>query len=62
MSSAGSIRSGRVIEVLTQFVSVRGAPKPHRSDNGPEFMSKAVLKWLVDSEIETPQIDPGKPW
>ena len=46
---AGSIRSGRVIEVLAKLISVRGAPRHIRSDNGPEFVSKAVLKWLVDS-------------
>jgi putative transposase len=59
---AGSIRSGRVIDVLAQLVSVRGAPKHLRSDNGSEFISKAILKWLVDSGIETALIDPGKPW
>ena len=32
---AGGIRSGRVIEVLTQLVSVHGAPRYVRSDNGP---------------------------
>ena len=32
---AGGIRSGRVIEVLTQLVSVHGAPRYLRSDNGP---------------------------
>ncbi len=31
---AGSIRSGRVIEVLAQLVSVHGAPRHLRSDNG----------------------------
>ena len=31
---AGSIRSGRVIEVLAQLVSVPGAPRYLRSDNG----------------------------
>jgi hypothetical protein len=31
---AGGIRSGRVIEVLAQLVSVHGAPKYLRSDNG----------------------------
>ena len=36
---AGSIRSGRVIEVLTQLVSVHGAPRYLRSDNGPEFVA-----------------------
>jgi putative transposase len=59
---AGSIRSGRVIEVLTKLVSEHGAPQHLRSDNGPEFVSKAVLKWLVASNINTAHIDPGKPW
>jgi transposase InsO family protein len=31
---AGGIRSGRVIEVLTQLVSLHGAPRYLRSDNG----------------------------
>ena len=59
---AGSIRSGRLIEVLTKLVSEHGAPKYLRSDNGPEFVSKAVLKWLLQSNIDTALIDPGKPW
>jgi putative transposase len=59
---AGSIRSGRLIEVLTKLVSTHGAPKYLRSDNGPEFVSKAVLKWLLQSNIDTALIDPGKPW
>lgn len=33
---AGSIRSARVIEVLSQLMSVRGVPRVLRSDNGPE--------------------------
>jgi putative transposase len=37
---AGSIRSGRVIEVLSKLVSVHGAPQYLRSDNGPEFVSR----------------------
>ena len=31
---AGGIRSGRVIEVLAQLVSLHGAPRYLRSDNG----------------------------
>ena len=57
---AGSLRSGRVIEVLSKLVSVRGAPAHLRSDNGPEFVSRAVLRWLQQVEIETAAIDPGK--
>ena len=42
---AGSIRSARVIEALSRLVSVHGAPRYLRSDNGPEFVSRAILKW-----------------
>lgn len=58
----GSIRSRRVIEVLSRLVSERGAPLYMRSDNGPEFVSRALLKWIVEQGIETALIDPGKPW
>jgi putative transposase len=59
---AGSIRSKRVIEVLSRLVSVHGAPLFLRSDNGPEFVSHAILEWIVQSGIGTALIDPGKPW
>src|SRR5262245_6111945 len=59
---AGGIRSGRVIEILTQLVSVHGAPRYLRSDNGPEFVATAILRWLTDAGIDTALIDPGKPW
>ena len=59
---AGSVRSARVIEVLEQLVCERGAPLFLRSDNGPEFVSHAVLKWLAETNIAMAHIDPGKPW
>jgi putative transposase len=59
---AGSIRSGRVIEVLTKLISVHGSPRYLRSDNGPEFVSRAVLRWLLKANIGTAHIAPGKPW
>ena len=59
---AGSIRSGRVIEVLSKLVSTHGVPRYLRSDNGPEFVSRAVLRWLTETNIDTAHIDPGKPW
>jgi len=59
---AGGIRSTRVIEVLTQLVSVHGAPQYIRSDNGPEFVAGAILRWLDAAQIETALIDPGTPW
>ena len=59
---AGSIRSGRVIEVLAKLVSVHGAPRYLRSDNGSEFIARAIVHWLHSADIETAFIDPGKPW
>jgi transposase InsO family protein len=59
---AGSIRSGRVIEVLAQLISIHGAPRALRSDNGPEFVSLANLRWLSTAGIDCVLSDPGKPW
>jgi putative transposase len=59
---AGSIRSGRVIDVLSRLIRVHGAPRYIRSDNGPEFVATAILRWLNAAQIETAFIDPGKPW
>ena len=47
---------------MSQLVSVHGAPHYLRSDNGPEFVSRAVLRWLHAANIDTAAIDPGKPW
>jgi len=58
----GRIRSTGVIAVLSRLVSERGAPLYMRSDNGPEFVSRALLKWITDQGIATALIDPGKPW
>ena len=59
---AGSIRSGRVIDVLSRLMSERGCPQVLRSDNGPEFVSKAILTWALRSGLDSALIDPGKPW
>jgi putative transposase len=58
----GRIRSGKIVDELSRLVSLHGAPKYIRSDNGPEFVSTAVLKWLTKNDIGTAFIDPGKPW
>jgi putative transposase len=59
---AGSIRSGRVIEVLSHLISTHGTPKVLRSDNGPEFVSRALLRWAATEQLDIALIDPGKPW
>ena len=56
------IRGARVVEVLSRLVSDRGTPRFIRTDNGPEFASKALLTWMNKEGTETAFIDPGKPW
>jgi putative transposase len=58
---AGSIRSGRVVDVLSRLVSAHGAPRHLRCDNGPEFVSKALLRWMASEGIQTAFIDPASP-
>jgi putative transposase len=57
-----SIRSTRVIEILDRLVVERDAPETLRSDNGPEFVSLAVLGWLSRPGVKSAFIAPGKPW
>jgi putative transposase len=59
---ASSIRSSRVVQVLSRLLSIHGAPRVMRSDNGPEFVSRAILKWILAEGIDIAHIDPGKPW
>jgi transposase InsO family protein len=46
---------------LDQLAMGRGLPKIIRSDNGPEFVGKAMLNWAHDRNVNLRQIDPGKP-
>lgn len=59
---AGTIRSKQVIETLSRLMSMRGVPSYLRSDNGPEFVSNALMKWAKESRLEVILIEPGKPW
>lgn len=59
---ASGIRAARVVGVLARLVSVHGAPQHLRSANGPEFVSKALVKWVSKEGVGTAFIDPGKPW
>jgi transposase InsO family protein len=40
----------------------RSLKKLPRSDNGPEFMSKTILSFIVAQGISTALIESGKPW
>jgi len=51
-----------VTEVLAGVVPERGAPANVRSDNGPEFIAKAIRAWMAGAGLETLYIAPGAPW
>jgi transposase InsO family protein len=57
-----SITSRDVISTLEYLFAVRGVPSCIRSDNGSEFIAKAVKKWLSMNSVETLYIEPGSPW
>jgi putative transposase len=51
-----------VIDVLSDLFIRRGAPGHVRSDNGPEFVAKAVQAWITAVGAKTAYIAPGSPW
>jgi putative transposase len=57
-----SITSEDVIDTLAELFAMRGVPKHIRSDNGPEFIARAIQRWTQQLEIETLYIEPGSPW
>lgn len=56
------MESRDVIRVLEAAVAVRGVPAYIRSDNGPEFIAKAVREWIAKRGFQTLYIKPGSPW
>ena len=57
-----SITGEDVVDTLEYLFQVHGEPEFIRSDNGPEFVSEAVRKWLEVSGVGTLFIEPGSPW
>ncbi len=50
-----------VIQALEQVIELHGKPKRIRTDNGPEFRSKLLQKWLTKHGIAWSRIQKGKP-
>lgn len=51
-----------LVQLLRDLFVIRGLPEFIRSDNGPEFISKAVRSFLDFVEVGTSYIEPGSPW
>jgi putative transposase len=56
------LNSNDVIDVLSDLFILRGVPAYIRSDNGPEFIAKAVQAWITAVGAQTAYIAPGSPW
>jgi putative transposase len=56
-----SLSGLRVTRELDRVIAERGMPRTIVSDNGTEFTSMAVLKWVQDTAIDWHYIAPGKP-
>jgi putative transposase len=56
-----SMGGQRVVQILERVSAERGYPKAIRSDNGPEFTSRAVFEWTQAHNVTHIFIDPGKP-
>ena len=59
---ARKLKSTDVIDVLSDLFILRGVPEHVRSDNGPEFVAKAVQEWIAAVGAKTAYIAPGSPW
>jgi putative transposase len=51
-----------VCRVLLRLFGGHGTPTFVRSDNGPEFIAKALVRALAERQVECRHIDPGSPW
>jgi transposase InsO family protein len=54
--------SNDVLYALSELFLEYGVPEHTRSDNGPEFVAKAVRGWLGNLGVTTLFIEPGSPW
>ena len=56
------LKAHDVIDVLSDLFILRGIPAHIRSDNGPEFIARAVREWIAAVGAKTAYIMPGSPW
>ena len=50
------------MDVLPDLFIMRGVPPFIRSDNGPEFVAKAIRTWINAVRSKTAYIVTGSPW
>ena len=57
-----SITAGGAAEILREATQRHGVPARLRSDNGPEFIAKAMRAALSELGVATLYVEPGSPW
>jgi putative transposase len=57
-----SFKAEDIISRLSELFVMYGMPEHIRSDNGPEFIAKAIGHWLKQLGVQTLYVEPGSPW
>jgi putative transposase len=57
-----SMTAAAAVAVPGRLAAERGAPGHIRSDNGPEFIARAIRRWLERAGVSALSIAPGAPW
>lgn len=52
---------GHLTRILDEVCARRGKPSVIRTDNGAEFVGKAMLNWSFRMGVQLKLIEPGKP-
>jgi putative transposase len=58
---ATSLPAARVLRHLDRLIAMYGRPEAITVDNGPEFTSRAMIRWARALGIQLDFIDPGRP-
>ena len=56
------VAAAGVASVMGAAAAERGAPAHVRSDNGPEFIAKAIRPWMASAGVAALYVEPGSPW
>jgi putative transposase len=62
ISVARRIRSHEVLMTLSDLFLQYGIPEHIRSEDGPEFVARAVGEWLSVLGVTSRLIEPAQPW
>ena len=55
------IKGEQVVDAMTRIALMRGTVRAIRTDNGPEFVSKALDRWAYENAVTLDFSRPGKP-